>query len=249
MRLTVLGCAGSFPSADSACSAYLVEAEGFGLMLDFGTGSLSALQRYADLQRVNAILLSHLHCDHMLDACSYVVVRRYTPGGPYPKLPVYGPDGVQERLAAVYGSPDEGPLTDVYSFHTLTPGIMSIGPFTVTVDRVCHPVETFGVRVEHAGRSLAYSGYTAPCDAVVRLAQRADLFLCEAAWSEGADNPPGIHLTGREAGELAAKADVGRLLLTHLVTAWGDPDATYQAAASAFSGPVTTVRPGDSYQI
>ena len=80
MKLTVLGCAGSFPSADSACSAYLVEAEGFGLLLDFGTGSLSALQRYADLYSVNAILLSHLHCDHILDACSYVVVRRYAPG-------------------------------------------------------------------------------------------------------------------------------------------------------------------------
>ena len=70
MRLTVLGCAGSFPGPDSACSAYLVEADGFRLLLDFGTGSLSALQRYAGLVAVDAILLSHLHCDHMLDACS-----------------------------------------------------------------------------------------------------------------------------------------------------------------------------------
>src|SRR2546429_9691108 len=93
MRLTVLGCAGSFPAPDSACSAYLVEAEGYALMLDFGTGSLSALQRYGDLRRVDAILLSHLHCDHMLDACSYVVVRRYAPGGPSPHLPGYGPAG------------------------------------------------------------------------------------------------------------------------------------------------------------
>ncbi|TMM32579.1 MAG: MBL fold metallo-hydrolase [Actinobacteria bacterium] len=249
MKLTVLGCAGSFPSADSACSAYLVEAEGFGLLLDFGTGSLSALQRYADLYSVNAILLSHLHCDHILDACSYVVVRRYAPDAPFPRLPVYGPAGVQERLAAAYGSPDEGPLSDVYTFHTLTPGTVCIGPFTVAVERVNHPVETFGVRVDHDGRSLAYSGDTAPCDAVVRLAQRADLFLCEAAWSEDADNPPGIHLTGREAGELAAKADAGRLLLTHLVTAWGDPRATYQAASAGFPGPVTLVRPGDTYEI
>ena len=93
------------------------------------------------------------------------------------------------------------------------------------------------------------SADTAPCDAVVRLAQRADLFLCEAAWNDGGDNPPGIHLTGRDAGELAAKADVGRLLLTHLIPAWGDPQATYQAAANAFPGPVTLVRPGDTYEI
>ena len=79
MRLTVLGCAGSFPGPESACSAYLVEAQGFRLLIDFGSGSLSALQRYADMNAVDAIMLTHLHCDHMLDACSYVVVRRYDP--------------------------------------------------------------------------------------------------------------------------------------------------------------------------
>src|SRR6266550_7247752 len=151
MRLTVLGCAGSFPSVDSACSAYLVEAEGFSLILDFGTGSLSALQRYAELRSIDAILLSHLHCDHMLDACSYVVVRRYAPDGPYPRLPVYGPAGVRDRLIAAYGSPDEGPLDDVYSFHTLTPGTFFLGPFTIATERVNHPVETYGVRLEHRG--------------------------------------------------------------------------------------------------
>jgi ribonuclease BN (tRNA processing enzyme) len=73
MRLTVLGCAGSFPGPDSACSAYLVEADGpsgqkFHLLLDFGAGSLSALQRYASLTSIDAILLTHLHPDHVLDA-------------------------------------------------------------------------------------------------------------------------------------------------------------------------------------
>ncbi len=45
MKLTVLGCAGSFPAPDSACSSYQLEADGFRLLIDFGTGSLSALQR------------------------------------------------------------------------------------------------------------------------------------------------------------------------------------------------------------
>ena len=109
MKLTVLGCAGSFPGPDSACSAYLIEADGFRLMLDFGTGSLSALQRYAGLRRVDAVLLSHLHCDHMLDACSYVVVRRYAPDGPYPRLPLYGPAGARERMVGRVRQPRRGP--------------------------------------------------------------------------------------------------------------------------------------------
>jgi ribonuclease BN (tRNA processing enzyme) len=248
MRLTVLGCAGSFPGPDSACSAYLVEADGFRLLLDFGPGSLSALQRYAGMHSVDAILITHLHCDHVLDACSYVVVRRYAPDGPYPPIPVYAPSGAPERIASAY-SPENGPVDDVYTFYGLQPGSFPLGPFMVTVDRVNHPVETYGVRLEHDGRVLAYSSDTSPCDALVRLAQDADLFLCEASYLDGEDNPPDLHLTGREAGEAATKASVGRLLLTHLVAAWGSEAATHDAASSAFAGRVDIARPGARYQI
>ena len=129
MRLTVLGCAGSFPGPESACSAYLVEAEGFRLLMDFGSGSLSALQRYAGLHAVDAILLTHLHCDHMLDACRYVVVRRYAPDGPYPPLPVYAPAGAPDRLAAAYGARTTARRRRLHVLR-LQPGTFPIGPFT-----------------------------------------------------------------------------------------------------------------------
>ncbi|MGA5303975.1 MBL fold metallo-hydrolase [Nucisporomicrobium flavum] len=248
MRLTVLGCAGSFPGPESACSAYLVEADGFRLLIDFGSGSLSALQRYAGIDAVDAILLTHLHCDHMLDACTYVVVRRYAPGGPMPPLPVYAPLGAAERISAAYSAENE-PVDDVYTFYGLQPGTFPIGPFTVTADRVNHPIETYGVRVEHDGHVLAYSSDTAPCEPLLRLAQGADLFLCEASYLDGVVNPPDLHLTGREAGEAATKADVGRLLLTHLVPAWGSEASTVEAACAAYAGPVEVVRPGARYDL
>jgi ribonuclease BN (tRNA processing enzyme) len=248
MRLTVLGCAGSFPGPESACSAYLLEAEGFRLLIDFGSGSLSALQRYSDMNGLDAIMLTHLHCDHMLDACTYVVVRRYDPGGPRPPLPVYAPLGAAERISAAYSAENES-LDDVYTFYGLQPGTFPIGPFTVTVDRVNHPIETYGARVEHGGRVLAYSSDTAPCEALLRLAAGADLFLCEASYRDGADNPPGLHLTGGEAGEAATKADVGRLLLTHLVPAWAGEASIVDAAVAAFAGPVEVVRPGARYDL
>ncbi|WP_326560676.1 MBL fold metallo-hydrolase [Micromonospora sp. NBC_01796] len=248
MRLTVLGCAGSFPGPEAACSAYLIEADGFRLLVDFGSGSLTALQRYAGLHAVDAILLTHLHCDHILDAVTYVVVRRYAPDGPYPPLPVYAPAGAPDRLASAYSQEETG-VDDVYTFYGLQPGSFPIGPFTVTVDRVNHPVETYGVRLEHNGRSLAYSSDTAPCEALLRLAQGADLFLCEASYLDGVDNPPDLHLTGREAGEIATKSEVGRLVLTHLVSAWGSEALTHEAAASAFAGPVEIARPGARYDI
>ncbi|HEY2949605.1 MAG TPA: MBL fold metallo-hydrolase [Micromonosporaceae bacterium] len=248
MRLTILGCAGSFPGPESACSAYLVEADGFRLLIDFGTGAISALQRYAGLNAVDAILLTHLHLDHMQDACSYVVVRRYAPDGPCPPLPMYAPAGAPDRLAAAY-SGDNEPLDDVYTFYGLQPGTFPIGPFTVTVDRVNHPVETYGVRVEHGGRVLVYSADTAPSEALLRLAQGADVFLCEASYLDGADNPPDLHMTGHEAGMAATKAGAARLLLTHLVTAWGSEATTYDAAAAAYDGPIEIVRPGARYEI
>jgi ribonuclease BN (tRNA processing enzyme) len=248
MRLTVLGCAGSFPGPDSACSAYLVEAAGFRLLVDFGPGSLSALQRYAGLYAIDAILLTHLHPDHVLDAASYVVVRRYAPNGPLRPVPVYAPAGAPDRIAAAY-SVDEGPVDDVYTFYGLQPGTFPVGPLTVTVDRVNHPVETYAVRLEHEGRVLCYSADTAPCDALVRLAHGADLFLCEASYLDGPGNPPDLHLTGRDAGEAAAKAGVGRLLLTHLVAAWGSEAATREEAEAAYAGPVEVVRPGGWYEV
>ena len=248
MRLTVLGCAGSFPGPEAACSAYLVEAQGFRLLIDFGSGSLSALQRYADMESVDAIILTHLHCDHMLDACTYVVVRRYAPDGPRPPLPVYAPMGAAERISAAYSSDNEA-IDDVYTFYGLQPGTFPIGPFSVTVDRVNHPVETYGVRIEQGGRVFAYSSDTAPCEPLVRLAAGADLFLCEASYLDGADNPPGLHLTGGEAGEAATKADVGRLLLTHLIPAWFSEASIVDAASAAYAGPVEVVRPGARYDL
>jgi ribonuclease BN (tRNA processing enzyme) len=184
----------------------------------------------------------------MLDACLYVIVRRYDPSGARPAIPVYAPLGAAERISAAYSSENEQ-VDDVYTFYGLQPGTFPIGPFSVTVDRVNHPVETYGVRVEHGGKIIAYSADTAPCEALLRLAAGADLFLCEASYLDGVDNPPGLHLTGGEAGEAATKADVGRLLLTHLIPAWFSEASIVDAASAAYAGPVEVVRPGARYDL
>ena len=111
------------------------------------------------------------------------------------------------------------------------------------------PVETYGVRIEHDGRVLADSADTAACDALNRLAQGADLCLCEASYLDGEENPPDLHLTGRDAGEAATKAGAHKLVLTHLVAAWGSEAQVYEAAATAFAGPVEVARAGASYDV
>jgi ribonuclease BN (tRNA processing enzyme) len=100
-----------------------------------------------------------------------------------------------------------------------------------------HSVETYGVRATSGGRTIAYSADSGPCDALGRLADQADLFVCEAAWTEWPEGVPPIHLTPQLAGEWAAKARARRLLLTHLRPG-SDPDAVAATAAEAYGGPV-----------
>jgi ribonuclease BN (tRNA processing enzyme) len=249
LRITVVGCSGSFPGPDSPASCYLVEADGFALVLDLGNGALGALQRHIGLYEVDTILLSHLHADHCLDLCGYRVARKYAPGGPKPRIPVYGPDGVADRMARACDlDPDPG-MTEIFDFRTLCPGTLVVGPFTVTTARVNHPVETYGFRVEHGGKVIAYSGDTGECDALVDLARDVDLLLAEASFLEQPELPADWHLTARQAGQHAARAGAGRLVLTHLVP-WNDPARTLaEANASEYHGDIELAYQGAVYEL
>jgi ribonuclease BN (tRNA processing enzyme) len=225
-----------------------VEHEGFRVMLDAGNGAVGALQRHTELFGLDAVVLSHLHADHCLDLIAYSYARRYAPERPTEALPVYGPPGSQERLMRCYERWPDDDLSGVYDFRDVTPGRFELGPFTVDLAPMAHPVECNAIRLTGGGRSLTYSGDTGPTDQLIRLAQGTDLALFEASWFEGDPNPPDVHLTGREAGEHAAKAQAGRLLLTHLVP-WGSRERTYGEAHGVFPGELDVVEPGSTYTV
>jgi ribonuclease BN (tRNA processing enzyme) len=239
MRLTVVGCAGSIPGPHSPASCYLLEADGFRLVVDMGSGALGALQRYAGLADVDAVALSHLHADHCIDMCSFWVARTYSPRG-VRRVPVYGPADTAQRIARANDDPD---VTGTFDFVTLVPGCHQIGPFTVTAGHVAHPVETFAFRFEHGGQVLTYSGDTGESPVLTELATAADILLCEAGFPEQPDLPSGLHLTGRQAGQHAAAAGARHLVLTHLGPDC-DPALSLAEAGSAFDGPVSLAVPG-----
>jgi ribonuclease BN (tRNA processing enzyme) len=249
VKLTIVGCSGSFPGPDSPSSCYLLEAEGFRLVLDLGNGALGALQRYADLADIDAICLSHLHADHCLDVCAYHVVRTYSPHGPFGRLPIYAPADAPRRLAAAYGMPDEPGLDTTFSFHALSPGTLRIGPFDVTVAPMNHPVETYGFRVSYGGASVAYSGDTGECTELVNLAKDADVLLCEASFLDEPGLPAGLHLNGRQAAEHAARAGVGTLVLTHLVPWYDRRRILEDAGRGGFTGRIQLARSGAVYDL
>jgi ribonuclease BN (tRNA processing enzyme) len=233
VKLTVVGCSGSAPGPKSPASSYLVEHDGFRLLLDLGNGAFGSLLGLTDPATIDAIFLSHLHADHCLDVAPFVVWHRYSGLSSGRRLPLFAPAGAERRLALAYDG-EGAALTDVFDFAVITPGSSTIGPFAVETARTAHPVECYAVRLTAGDRSLVYTGDTGPCERVVKLAHGADVLLAEAAHPDGdLEQPPGLHLTGRQAGEHAAAAGVGRLLLTH-VPAWVDQIAQLSTASAAF---------------
>ncbi|HEX3823927.1 MAG TPA: MBL fold metallo-hydrolase [Mycobacteriales bacterium] len=249
MKLTIVGAAGTFPGPASGCSSYLLEHDGFRLLLDVGNGSTGALQEACGLLGPDAVIISHLHGDHYLDLITYTYARRYHPDGMPPMLPVYGPSKIREAVVAAYSRDVSELLAEVYDFRPVDRNsVVGIGPFEVDLRRVSHPVETYGMRISAGGRSLAYSADSGRCDELVGLAQDVDLFLCEASYLDGDDNPPDIHLTGREAAEHAVRAGAHRLVLTHLVP-WGDEARTLAEATSTYDGEIRVAYPLDVHDV
>ncbi len=255
MRLTVVGCSGSFPGPESPASCYLVEAEHEGrswrILLDLGSGALGPLQRYADPTALDAVLVSHLHPDHCADLLGLYVVRRYRPEGPLAtRLRVHGPAATAERLALMYHGLEPGGMEGEFDIVPVVDAEpFTVGPFHVTPYAVHHPVEAYGYRVEADGAVLAFTGDTDDCPNLDPLLTGADLALLDSAFVDGRDATRGIHLTGSRAATAALRAGgVGRLVITH-VPAWNDREVCRAQAATVWPGAVEVAKAGDRFDV
>ena len=261
MRLTVIGCSGSFPSSSSPASCYMLSAtsaEGkvWRILVDMGNGALGAVQQHVNLADIDAILISHLHPDHCIDLSGVHVAIKWDPRGwPRGPLPLYGPSDIHQYLLNTHGLTMQTGMQTEFDFRYWKPGqSVEIGPFKVRPFEVVHPVkEPYALRIECEsinGRTvLAYSGDTDACPGLLAAAQDADLFLCEAAYQEGRDDHlRGIHLTGRRAAQTAQQAHVRNLMLTHLPV-WNDPEEVKAEAEAVFDGGIGLAEPGATYLV
>ncbi|SCG73173.1 Ribonuclease BN, tRNA processing enzyme [Micromonospora echinaurantiaca] len=233
MRLRVLGGCGAWPEAGQACSGYLVEHDGFRLLVDVGYATVPRLLEWLDADQVDAVFVSHGHPDHCADLNPLLRARALRDDPPAP-LPVYAPPGA---LDAVLALDRPGMLADAYTLHEITlGGRLDIGPFRAQTFPLPHWVPNAGVRLTAGGRVLAYTGDTGPSPVLPKLARDADLLLAEATYVDEVPGDSRRYLSSaRQMGRLAAAVGVGYLLLTHL---WPgtDPAAAHAAAGDGYDG-------------
>jgi ribonuclease BN (tRNA processing enzyme) len=231
VRLTVLGACGAWPDAGQACSGYLIEYDGFRLLLDLGYATVPRLLERTTADRVDAVFISHGHPDHCADLNPLLRARALREDPPAP-LPLYALPGA---LDAVLALDRPGMLDDAYVLHQFAAGDeLTIGPFHGETRPLPHSVPNAGIRLVAGDRVLAYTGDTGPSPEVVALAREADLLLAEASYVEGAMRDL---TSAREAGRQAAQADARHLMLTHLLPGT-DPEAARAAAGEEYGGPI-----------
>jgi ribonuclease BN (tRNA processing enzyme) len=247
-EVVVLGGAGTYPAPGAACSGYLLRAEGAEVWVDAGPGTLANLQRASDFRSLQALVLTHLHLDHVEDVYSFYHWIRFARTNPgLTGLPVHAPEGSGDHLAQILTPYGAGTFGDYLVFHAIRAvgegDQLRIGPFSLSFVRSRHPVETYAVRAEAGGRVLVYTADTGPSQPVTELAEGADLLIAEATLQAPVDGLEEVHMTAAEAGEMATAAGAGHLLLTHIPPDL-DRDRSLEQARERYDGTISLASDG-----
>jgi ribonuclease BN (tRNA processing enzyme) len=231
IKVTILGSSGVYPTVERASSGYLVEFGTNKLWLDAGPGSWRNLLRHTDYASLTGILLSHRHPDHTTDAFMAYHSRYWGGPEPLPPIPLWAPSETIERVYSFNSDSTEG-----FDLHEIDEeSAIEIEDARFTFTRMAHPPVTLGVRIDIGGTVLAYSADSGDGADFDRLAHDADCFLCEATFQNSDPLWEG-HLRASQSGEIAAKVNARRLILTHLPP--GRDHALSLAEAKATCGSV-----------
>lgn len=238
MKLIPLGTYVCCLPGEGCNSSYLIQEDQDNVVLDFGNGAFGNLMTQIGMDEIGAIVISHMHADHFLDLISlgFALLDRNQRGDSLFSIPLYlpkGGSGVLREISKALGHPgfsftgcgnrefvektaQEGDfLFAVYDVREAEDGdVFSVGAFQISCRRVRHGDYTNALLVQSRSGCLFYSADTSICPAVVEAAEGVDLFLCECTIGAKRQESP-IHLSAFQAAEIAARAHVEKLLLTH----------------------------------
>ena len=263
MRITVLGTSPAWQDAGGACSGYLVEAGGTCVLLDCGCGVFGKLRRHREYWEVDAVVVSHLHADHILDLVPYASALTYAPrqqpvpvaghpGTDTPARPqLIAPAGAAEafgRICTGAGMRAEH-IERAFALTEYAPqDTFSLGPIEVAFQPVPHFLPTNAVELREGAARLTFSADCAPNDELAEFARDTSLLLIEATLPRPERSGVRGHLTPAEAGEHGRRAGARRLVLTHFSDEL-DAEWARGEAERTFGGPVEVAREDAVYEL
>jgi ribonuclease BN (tRNA processing enzyme) len=233
MRLTIIGCWGGYPKANEASSGYLLEQDGFQLLIDCGSGVLSKLQNYIKPEKLDAVVLSHYHPDHIADigVLQHARLIQGFLGQRSQCLPIYGHLFNEQEFAKL-------------TYKDITKGIaydpneqLQVGPFAIRFLQTDHPVPCYAMRIEANKKALVYTADTSYKEEFAAFSEGANLLLSECNLYAGYDGKNAGHMTSTDAGNLASQAKVKQLILTHLPH-FGNLEQLVQEASQYYHGKI-----------
>jgi ribonuclease BN (tRNA processing enzyme) len=259
----VLGKSPSWQDAGGACSGYLVVGGGARVLLDCGSGVFGKLRAVCDYGDVDAVLISHLHADHVLDLVPFASALTYAPrhqpvptdGWPGtdepPKPRLLAPPGGREafrRLCEAGGMRAEH-IERAFDLEEYDPaGELHVKELSIRFQPVPHFLPTNAVEMAADGVRLTYSADSSPSDDLCIFATGTDLLLIEATLPRPEREGPRGHMTPEEAGEHGRGAGARRVVLTHMSDEL-DGDWARAEAERAFGGPVDLAHEGAVYEL
>lgn len=243
IEVTLLGTGSPVPDARRAGPSTLVRAGADTFLIDCGRGvQLRMTAAGVQANGLTALLVTHLHSDHIAELGDLLITRWITTFGPDPApLPIIGPPGTAEVVDATlkafghdigYRMAHHRDLTTppAVQVQEVTEGaVWGSDGVSITVAPTDHrPVTpTIGFRIEHAGASVVLAGDTVPCETLDRLSAGAGALvhtvirrdLVELLPQQRIRDICDYHSSVEQAAATAARAGVGILILTHYVPA------------------------------
>lgn len=242
MEITILGSGTATPLLHRNASGIAVRSGSSLMLVDMGPGILRRLcEAQIDYKSIDIVLVTHFHPDHTSDIVPFLFASNYA-YGPMRQETFFlvGPQGLEKfyrDFTSIYGHwiiPSNERLM-IRELDPCDPDSTDIRNFTITSVSAQHSGPSLSYRIEASGKSLVVSGDTDESEALVELAQHADMLICECSFPQHMKVPG--HMTPVEAAITAKRASVKKLVLTHFYPPCDDVDVVAQAG-DHFSGEI-----------
>ena len=251
MQVTILGSGTSIPHPLRASPGFTIRFDKTSILVDPSSGSLHrAEKRGTSIKQIDYVLFSHFHPDHTGDLGPLLFALKNTEYFGSKKVTLIGPPGLQDlygRLQVLYGSwvrLDEARL----HLYEISDDELSFSDWSVRSLPVLHTENSLGYRFSDLREKVfAYSGDSDYCNALVTLAQDAQVALIKAAYPS--EHKVDGHLTPELAGKIAAEARVGKLIVTHLYPLCDQYDLLKEIESAGYQGPAAIAYDGMSLSV